>query len=178
MLEYKIKDEKLITNTPLFTVLNLEIEKEPGKVTDFVFLNSLDWVKVIGKTVNDKYIMVKQWRPGNGISLEIPGGKIDNGETPIEAGLRELEEETGYIKTDNSHVVDLGCHFANPAFLNNKMYYFYVDNLIDKGTKNEDDFERVYTVLYSKEDLCKAIKDNKIEALCSMLGLMKVFHGA
>ena len=44
-----------------------------------------------------KYILVRQFRPPTGgYVLEFPAGLVDSGETPAEAALRELSEETGY----------------------------------------------------------------------------------
>lgn len=43
-------------------------------------------------------ILVRQYRPPLGrYSLEFPAGLIDAGESPQQAALRELKEETGYI---------------------------------------------------------------------------------
>jgi len=44
-----------------------------------------------------RMIMVKQFRkPAERVMLEVPAGKIDAGEAPVTAALRELKEETGY----------------------------------------------------------------------------------
>jgi 8-oxo-dGTP pyrophosphatase MutT (NUDIX family) len=43
-------------------------------------------------------LLVRQFRPAmNAFCLELPAGFIDAGETPSEAALRELKEETGFI---------------------------------------------------------------------------------
>ena len=39
----------------------------------------------------------RQFRYGSRVSLEPPGGVIEKGEDPIEAGLRELKEETAML---------------------------------------------------------------------------------
>ncbi|CEM22964.1 unnamed protein product [Vitrella brassicaformis CCMP3155] len=49
-------------------------------------------------TENPKLLFVKQFRPPvNAYTIEFPAGLIDPGETPLQAALRELKEETGYI---------------------------------------------------------------------------------
>lgn len=48
-------------------------------------------------TAEEKMVMVRQYRkPAERIMLEVPAGKIDPGEEPLHAALRELKEETGY----------------------------------------------------------------------------------
>ena len=54
-------------------------------------------VCVLALTKDKKVILTRQFRPGpNKILLELPGGMIDKGESPIKAMARELLEETGY----------------------------------------------------------------------------------
>ena len=56
-----------------------------------------DGVGVIALNENDEVLLVKQYRYAMGIyTLEIPAGKMENGEDIYESALRELREETGY----------------------------------------------------------------------------------
>jgi ADP-ribose pyrophosphatase len=54
-------------------------------------------VNVLALTPDHRLVLVRQFRFGiDGFSLEIPGGVMEAGEDPLEAGLRELREETGF----------------------------------------------------------------------------------
>ena len=50
------------------------------------------------------------------VCVELPAGYIEDGESPIEAGKRELEEETGYVPTEMKVIAsfyqDQGCSSA------------------------------------------------------------------
>lgn len=54
-------------------------------------------VAVLAFTQDNQIILVQQFRPGpQKILLELPGGSINKGETPLEAARREFLEESGY----------------------------------------------------------------------------------
>jgi len=58
--------------------------------------------------------------------VEFPSGMVEAGEDPKLAAQRELLEETGYdVSIDD--IVPLGNFEANPAFMSNSMFYFYVN---------------------------------------------------
>ncbi len=64
-------------------------------------LETPDWINILAITPEKKIVVVKQYRFGNGqITTEIPAGIIDNEETPAQAAVRELGEETGYTNVE------------------------------------------------------------------------------
>ena len=70
-------------------------------------------------------ILVRQFRYGaDAFSLEIPGGVIEKGEEPAIAGVRELQEETGYV---GSPARILGHVQPNPAIQSNRCHFLLVE---------------------------------------------------
>ena len=91
-----------------------------------ITINAPDWVNIIPITPEKKIVFVEQHRYGvNKKTLEIPGGMVDPGETPLEAVNRELLEETGY---SSKEVTKLGVLSPNPALFTNNVFSYLATN--------------------------------------------------
>ncbi len=101
--------------------------------------------------VNDKkeVIMVRQFRkPFDEVLLEIPAGKLEKGENPLECGIRELEEETGFKakKMELMNVI-----YPSPGFSNEKLYIYFCDEMEKSSTNyDEDEIIQIDTIPYDK----------------------------
>jgi len=74
-----------------------------------------------------KIILVKQYRyPFDKILLELPAGKLDNGEDPLTAARRELKEETGYT---TESITKLGAICTTPGFCTEVLHIYLAKNL-------------------------------------------------
>ena len=90
--------ERVLASTRVLELRSVHF-RHPGRKTerDYVVAHAPDWVNVVALASGDRLVLVRQFRFGsNELSLEIPGGVIEAGETPLAAGMRELSEETGY----------------------------------------------------------------------------------
>lgn len=91
-----------------------------GTTHPFYRIESPAWVNVVALTPRDEFVMVRQFRHGSRVvTLEIPGGIVDPGETPEGAAARELLEETGYRA---GRLVSLGSINPNPALFGNRCH--------------------------------------------------------
>ncbi len=81
-----------------FLSLRSDRRQAPGMGShDFFVLEYPDWVNVVAVTTQGKVLLIRQFRHGmEEETVEIPGGMVDPGESPMAAAQRELLEETGY----------------------------------------------------------------------------------
>jgi len=117
---------RLLASTRVFDVQGVSY-RHPVRATEreFVVIDAPDWVNVIALTPDHQLVLVNQFRFGiDAFSWEIPGGVIERGEDPVAAGLRELQEETGFVgKTARL----LGSVNPNPAIMNNRCHLVLVE---------------------------------------------------
>jgi ADP-ribose pyrophosphatase len=79
------------------TVERRDYKMPDGEVRDYYLRIEPSGVCVLALTANNKVVTLPQYRPGpDTILRELPDGRVDKGEEPTRAGMRELLEETGY----------------------------------------------------------------------------------
>lgn len=119
--------------------------------------------------------MVRQFRyPYKELVYEIPAGKLDKGEEPIDAGKREFKEECGCIADE---YISLGEIYPTPGYTNEIIRLFWAKGL-HFDSQNLDDgellevckikFDRLIDMIMSGE-----IKDAKTVAAALKLKLIR-----
>lgn len=125
MEDLKKINEEVLLKTPVFDV----VKKTFGN-TDFkpVGLNCHDWVSIVAVDdyTNPVCVFVEQTRWGKEKkTIEFPCGTVEDGEGPMDAAIREFEEETGMeISDKRHHLTYCGAFNPNPAYFNNLMHVF------------------------------------------------------
>jgi len=150
---------------PTFRIFSLRIDvaraPHTGKEHEFCIIDSPDWVNIIPITTDHKVVMVKQFRHGiKAVTLEIPGGMIEFGDSPQESAERELLEETGYQAEE---LILLGEVHPNPAFLTNRCYTFLANNVQKINEKKKlDETEDIEVELVSLKKIPELIREGRI----------------
>ena len=112
-----------------------------GTEKDFVVIRAPDWVNVLALTSDGRLVLVRQFRFGiDAFSLEIPGGVMEAGEDPVEAGLRELREETGFT---GKRARLLGSVNPNPAIQSNRCHFVFVEDAVRTEELEWDEHEEI-----------------------------------
>ncbi len=147
-----------------FKIFDLRIDRalspRTGQEHDFFVFESNEWVNIIPVTRDKEVVLIKQYRHGvSDIVLEIPGGIVENNDTPLEAAVRELKEETGYSPKE---MVYLGMAHANPAFLNNRCHSYLALDVYPDGLQELDDKEDIEVLLKPLAEIPELIKSGEI----------------
>lgn len=140
-----IKKEDTEYKVRIFEILKRRMEMpDTGKSGDFYVINAPTWVNVIPLTSDGKIILVEQYRHGiHDISLEIPGGVVDEGEPALEAAKRELIEETGYTSTRWRKIGQVS---TNPAIMTNYCETWLAEDCRLTHNLAPDEFEQLKVV--------------------------------
>jgi ADP-ribose pyrophosphatase len=161
-MEWKVlESEYLFNHKPWLTVRKEKCELPNGKIMPaYYVLEYPTWSTVFALTKDNKAVFVKQYRHGLGVvSIETPGGVVDQGETPEEAVKRELIEETGY---EFESLEYLGKISANPATTNNYMHMYLAKGGEKIAEQSLDETEDVEVVLYTLDEVKQLLKNNQI----------------
>ncbi|RLQ89908.1 NUDIX hydrolase [Planomicrobium sp. Y74] len=156
-------NSEYLYKTP-FGNLRKDTCKLPNGITidDYYVNEYIDWVNAVVLTKDNQIVLVEQYRQGGqGFYLEIPAGKIEEGETDEEGILREIQEETGYTSMEKP--ILLGEFMVNPATQNNKIKTFLLTNAYKSVEQHLDETEEIDVKLIDFEKFGRLIRDHEIQ---------------
>ena len=160
-MKWQILSSEYISKHQYFTARKDKCQTPDGKIIDEYFVVELPTTAcAVAVSKEGKVLMVKQYRhPIEETILEIPGGFVDKGETPADAMIRELQEETGYKFTE---IKEVGRIAANPGVLNNFTYLFLAEGGEKTSDQKLDKNEELEVEEISVEKLKALFLENKI----------------
>jgi ADP-ribose pyrophosphatase len=116
-----------------------------------------------------RILLVRQYRLPAGMEMwELPAGRLDPGEEPLQAARRELIEETGYRA---GKWRKLATFYASPGYVAEKMTIFLATKLTEGKAQPMDD-ERIETRWFTSKEIKRMLKSGKIIDGKTMIGYL------
>jgi ADP-ribose pyrophosphatase len=159
-----ILSSEVVYQGPLFRVQHDKIVEPCGKKNERDVIRHNGSVVILAlddsKSKTDPWlVMERQYRhAANQYLWELPAGKLEAGETPLDGAKRELEEETGYRAKKWKPLVE---YYASPGFLGESMKVFLAEGL-QAGDAHPEEDEEIELRLVKLSDALKMIEKGAI----------------
>lgn len=136
-----------------------QVQLPNGNIAEREVVHHPGAVGILAVTPDNKVILVKQFRKAvNKVTIEIPAGKLENGEDPLVCASRELKEETGFSATSMREITKI---YTTPGFADEIIYIFKAEGLRNgNAVPDEDEFVEMIELPVSEID--KFINSNEI----------------
>ena len=157
--EEKKLSSEVVYEGRIFTVTKDDVMCPNGQKATREIVHHRGGVAILFK-VDDKFIFEKQYRYAlQEEIIEMPAGKLEKGEVPLEAAKRELLEETGYRPLEMIH---LGDSYPTPGYSKEVIHLYYCPKAV-KEVRHLDSDENIELIYLTLEEIEKMIADGTIK---------------
>lgn len=146
------------------TIINLridEVELPDGRRSTREIIEHPGAVVIVPIDSEGNVHMVRQYRDAiEEVLLELPAGKLDEGEEPLACARRELREELGLVA---ERWLKLATYYASPGFCDEVMHLYLAEGLstTENDLDHEEFLEPVVLPLEPLDGLLGQLKDSK-----------------
>lgn len=163
----QIISSKEVLHNKLFRVVD-EVATDPSgfEIHRFIIRHPGSAVMMAVDEEN-RVLLVRQFRlPAKQELWELPAGRLDPGESPLEAAKRELREETGYEARQWTELVSF---WPSPGYVDEKMDLFVARELT-AGAQAQMPDERIEIRWFREEELGDLIRTGQIHDGKTIIG--------
>ena len=145
------------------------VELPNGKSSTREWINHPGAVCIVPILPDGNLCLIRQYRYGpRDEFIEIPAGKLDNGEDPLVCAKRELQEEIGYIAGKLTFLTNI---YPAIGFSNEKMWMYLAEDLqLSNQSLDQDEFLELFPL--SLEEAINLINQGKITDVKTIIGIL------
>ncbi len=169
-MSYHILEKEDCYQSHIFTIQRTKVELPDQTVRHYDLIEIQNAVTILPIDDDGNVYFVKQFRIGaNQILLELPAGKIENGEESLATAKREIREETGMAAMN---MQPLGKFYVSPGYSTEYMYTYLATGLYASPLDPDAD-EFINLVKIPLPDLMRMLKAGEIEDAKSLATLLQ-----
>jgi ADP-ribose pyrophosphatase len=166
--ETKISSEQKFSGRLIDLYLD-QVELPNGETTTREWIDHPGAVCLIPILPDGKICLIRQFRYGPGEEfIEIPAGKLDAGEAPLDCAYRELEEETGYRTNKLTFLTNI---YPAIGFSNEKMWMYLAEDLV-ASANNLDKDEFLELLPTPLDEALEWVWSGKITDVKTIIGIL------
>ncbi len=155
-------------------ILNLRVDRvelPSGRITFREIVEFPDTVTIV-PVLGDSILLVRQERHAVGAEvLELPAGKVEQGESPAKTARRELEEETGYRARELKEVLSF---YVTPGY-STEFMRLYIARGLERASSCPDTDEILEPVPLREDEAREMLEGGKFQDAKTILGLAFYF---
>lgn len=173
-MKWKIVSSETLIERPWLTARCDKVMLPDGRIhQEYYVLHYPTWINVIAETTDGKIILERQYRHARQcVSTEICAGVMEEGETPLEAARRELQEETGYEGGAWEEIMTIA---PNPSTMDNLCHCFVARGVVKTAERHLDETEDIEVFLRSKEEVKEMLEKGVFIQAMMVAPLWKYF---
>lgn len=172
---YDVIDSRLAFQGQIFKVFVDRVRLPDGRVVEREVLAHFGAVGIVPITNDSEVILVEQYRHAARRRLwEIPAGKLNADEDPLDCAVRELKEETGVTTAAIKKLAE----FYNSPGYSNELFHLYLAK-VDSVEETDPDGDEESDLRIMKLPLTEALKKIETGEICdakTIIGLLMTEH--
>lgn len=136
----RVRDTERVFEGRIFAVRRDRVEFEDGRTQRLDIVEHPGSVAIVGCPDAASLVLVRQYRhPARAWLWELPAGKAEPGESPLEGAAREFAEETGYRA---GRLTEIASFYMTPGFCEERLHLVLAEDLTP-GERHLDPDEEI-----------------------------------